>query len=442
MNKTFYEFAKNLIDTMPVDELEKSLREAGFVVTRKPTTGQSPPPSTGTVDAEPLSPDDNFCPNCYRGSVIAPAQLHKHDGITYCNACDPEGSQDSSDGQAHEKTPEQIVARLSREIEHQLNNLDDFSTIDPEILALAEKAIAAVARRATSGNVAAVDLPMHHDPVRVDGYNEGYEACLANIAAAAREALPVFCYTKEVHPGWREYNLIDEFSSGNSGGDPLVKLSDVLAHFTARVATAADGTQAARDNFGALIDTFAKRPDAVNKQALLNAIRMAVEDGAHLNDLPNGAPALTVWEGPMPESNGKSNFTAVLMRKGLAPMDGMVDGFTIARSEYPDRVRYEADCVRYLIGLLKDRPCILDYDAQKHSGYIPPTKAEAPADPVMPETMPEAVDEAIMSIVHNATFTRFSGPGTLYRAIRSALAATPPSPTKPGDQSDKRDRDE
>ena len=82
-------------------------------------------------------------------------------------------------------------------------------------------------------------------------------------------------------------------------------------------------------------------------------------------------PTLTVWENSMPESNGKSNFTAILMRKG----GDIVDGITIDRSEYPDRVRYEADRVRYLIGELKDRPHILDYDADKHSGYKP--RAEA-----------------------------------------------------------------
>ena len=81
-------------------------------------------------------------------------------------------------------------------------------------------------------------------------------------------------------------------------------------------------------------------------------------------------PELTVWEGPMPESNGKSNFTAVLMRKGANLFDGIAGGMTIARSEYPDRVRYEADCVRWLIGELDNEPCIIDYDADKHSGYV------------------------------------------------------------------------
>lgn len=78
---------------------------------------------------------------------------------------------------------------------------------------------------------------------------------------------------------------------------------------------------------------------------------------------------LAVWYGPMPESNGKTDWTAILHKGDLA------EGHTIDRSEYPDRVRYAADCVRYLIGELQDRPWILDYDADKHSGYVAPTAA-------------------------------------------------------------------
>lgn len=80
---------------------------------------------------------------------------------------------------------------------------------------------------------------------------------------------------------------------------------------------------------------------------------------------------LMVWYGPMPESNGKSNFTAILHKGDL------VEGHTIARSEYPDRVRYEADRVRYLIGDLSEYPDILNYDADKHSGYVYPASSTA-----------------------------------------------------------------
>ena len=81
-------------------------------------------------------------------------------------------------------------------------------------------------------------------------------------------------------------------------------------------------------------------------------------------------PMLTVWNGPMPESNGASNFTATLMRKGASMFD--TNSYTFSRSEYPDRVRYEADCMRFLIGELAVEPFILDYDSEKHSGFKPP----------------------------------------------------------------------
>lgn len=79
---------------------------------------------------------------------------------------------------------------------------------------------------------------------------------------------------------------------------------------------------------------------------------------------------LQVWSGSMPESNGKTNFTAILHRGDI------IEGFTIDRSEYPDRVRYEADRVRWLIGEIDKEPWILDYDADKHSGYATPADQE------------------------------------------------------------------
>lgn len=82
---------------------------------------------------------------------------------------------------------------------------------------------------------------------------------------------------------------------------------------------------------------------------------------------------LTVWYGAMPETNGKSNWTAILHRKG----ECISTGITIDRSEYPDRVRYEADRMRYLIGELLEKPDILAYDANKYSGYKKPTPPEA-----------------------------------------------------------------
>lgn len=90
----------------------------------------------------------------------------------------------------------------------------------------------------------------------------------------------------------------------------------------------------------------------------------------------DGKPELTVCYGSMPETNGKTNWTAMLHRKGQHPWEGI----TIERSEYPDRVRYESDRMRHLIGELSEEPDILEYDSDAHSGYVKPGNS-----PVIPD---------------------------------------------------------
>jgi hypothetical protein len=75
-------------------------------------------------------------------------------------------------------------------------------------------------------------------------------------------------------------------------------------------------------------------------------------------NLKMNQPKLFVWFGSMAESNGKKNWTAILHRGDITR------GFSFARSEYHDRVRYDADCMRYLIGDLDVEPFILDYDSE------------------------------------------------------------------------------
>lgn len=116
-------------------------------------------------------------------------------------------------------------------------------------------------------------------------------------------------------------------------------------------------------------DLYAHLP-AREQWAAWEACRAAMLQGV------DGKPELTVWYGAMPESNGKTNWTAILHRKGQKPWEGI----TIDRSEYPDRVRYEADRVRHLIGELADEPDILAYDANAHSGYVKPGNS-----PVIPD---------------------------------------------------------
>lgn len=101
-----------------------------------------------------------------------------------------------------------------------------------------------------------------------------------------------------------------------------------------------------------------------------DACRAAMLQGA------DGKPELTVWYGSMPETNGKTNWTAMLHRKGQHPWEGI----TIERSEHPDRVRYKSDRMRHLIGELSEEPDILEYDADAHSGYVKPGNSPVISD--------------------------------------------------------------
>lgn len=85
---------------------------------------------------------------------------------------------------------------------------------------------------------------------------------------------------------------------------------------------------------------------------------------------PAAQPELAVWCGPVPESNGRQNWSALLYRKGVGIFRG--PSFCVERSEYPDRVRYEADRLRYIIGEIDVEPDIQAYDAKLHSGYTGP----------------------------------------------------------------------
>lgn len=101
----------------------------------------------------------------------------------------------------------------------------------------------------------------------------------------------------------------------------------------------------------------------------------AFRDGAYLQHQAmlatpptQGAPALTVRLCSFPESNGKRNWTAMLVRK--TPWGGLVGncgGITIAHGELWNRVAYEAECARALIGERDTEPHILDYGDDIHT---------------------------------------------------------------------------
>lgn len=76
----------------------------------------------------------------------------------------------------------------------------------------------------------------------------------------------------------------------------------------------------------------------------------------------NKQPKLKVEVVSFPESNGKRNWTALLLREER--WDGLVGscgGITIEWGEYWNRVAYEAERTKFLLGLRETEPWILDY---------------------------------------------------------------------------------
>jgi hypothetical protein len=190
---------------------------------------------------------------------------------------------------------------------------------------------------------------------------------------------------------YREYVLENEGGIEESSKGEYVKLADVER----LLASTAVEQKEPGDLHNAIMNLREKSPyDRVRHESEYNAYKIGHRDARHAaaelaNEYaasqaapasPEHAQALTVWEGAMPESNGRSNFTAVLHRKDAEGFDIFTDGFQFARSEHPDRVRYEADFMRWLIGEREVKPELRDdcYDFDKHSGYVPPTKSAAP----------------------------------------------------------------
>lgn len=166
-------------------------------------------------------------------------------------------------------------------------------------------------------------------------------------------------------------------------GEPLLKcLSQPTGDAVIPLYTAPPAPVSAPD-FGALTKCIVQRlvdygtaddeAIASAEEFVYSACRAAMLQGV---EPVSQRPELTVWYGSMPESNGKTNWTAILHRKGEGRC---FDGFTIDCSEYPGRVLYAADRVRYLIGEKAERPHILDYDGEEHSGYVWPRTKEGAA---------------------------------------------------------------
>ena len=84
---------------------------------------------------------------------------------------------------------------------------------------------------------------------------------------------------------------------------------------------------------------------------------------ARCKELEEGSqPKLTVKLQSFPESNGKRNWTALLVRVDKwGGLVGNCGGISLAHGELWNRVAYEAERTKLLIGERDTEPCILDY---------------------------------------------------------------------------------
>ena len=92
-------------------------------------------------------------------------------------------------------------------------------------------------------------------------------------------------------------------------------------------------------------------------------------------------PRLTVKLRSFPESNGKRNWTALLVREDET-WDGLIGncgGITVDRGEFWNRVAYKAERARFLIGERDTEPHILDYgdDIQTPDEWAGEVRGEA-----------------------------------------------------------------
>lgn len=109
--------------------------------------------------------------------------------------------------------------------------------------------------------------------------------------------------------------------------------------------------------------------DSVDSHRVWAALRWAKEYGAQPSQARElEQPRLTVRLTSFPESNGKRNWTALLVR--VDKWDGLVGncgGISLECGELWNRVAWGAECARFLIGERDTEPFILDYGDDIHT---------------------------------------------------------------------------
>lgn len=100
--------------------------------------------------------------------------------------------------------------------------------------------------------------------------------------SAEKVELPIFCYAKQVHSGWPEFNKEDEFSDGEGGGEPLVKLSDAIA--ASRRTTVGNGRDSALESAVQAVANRAGDAETILVVSAFDAIRKLKENRFALSE--------------------------------------------------------------------------------------------------------------------------------------------------------------
>ena len=157
---------------------------------------------------------------------------------------------------------------------------------------------------------------------------------------------------------------------------------------------------------------------------------------------PSEQPRLTVRLTAFPESNGKRNWTALLVRVG--PWGGLIGncgGIQVGRGELWNRVAYEAECARFLIGERDTEPHILDYGDDietpeqwvgevrggRPARKVAQAKPEQAAQPLTPAQI-EALEREASELVAPPEMTESMCLEWLVRKVEAAHGIAAPKP--------------